>query len=185
VVNNSVIAPNGTAYPYLFYECLIGCPQAIKAYVFDMGDEVIFYLKNIADYELQDIFYIYGCPDADLWFYQDITYIEIDSLLIGETCVRVVEKRDGGRYNTSNLTARLIRRGLTQDEARELVDYWAEQFFYPTNEGSFAQVIYGFPEEIYDDLFGLEMSVEPDSLCRVGLFLITDIPISSIPRVGF
>ncbi len=185
IENNSVIAPNGTVYPYLFYECRINSSQSLVAHVFDIGDEVIFYLKNIADYELQDIFYVYGFPRIEPIFGSGVICVEVDSLHSGEIYVNCIDKTEDKMFNTSHLSDCLVDRGLTEDEAGELIEYWEDSFYYRTNTMAYSQIIYGFPQEIYDQYFDIGLSVEPESLYRVGLFLITDIPISFIPRVGF
>jgi len=178
VVNNSVVAPDGTVYEYLFYECQINVTQAVVAYIIDDGTNVTFYVENIADYTISDIYFIYGCPKYGSMFQTLITYIHIDSLESGEQTSITVPLNNDSSYDISEILLSLMGQGLTEKEAQDLVDYWERIWFYPTNFGSYAQMIYAIPQEIYDELLPINIAPMPEIMKRVGLFFITDIPIN-------
>ena len=178
IVNNQVIAPNGTAYDFLFYECQISAPQGVIAYVLDDGLNVTFYVKNVADYILSDIFFIYGDPIVGSMFQTAITYIHVDSLDVGETTSVTVTKNNDSSYDTSEILSSLIEQGLTEKEAQDLIAYWQRIWFYPTNIGAYAHMIYSIPQEVYDELLPINISPMPEIMKRVGLFFITNISIN-------
>jgi hypothetical protein len=179
IVNNSVVAPNGTVYDYLFYECQINVSQGIIAYVVDDGVNVTFYLKNVADYRISDIFFIYGYSTNVSMWQRGLTYVYIDTLESGEETSMTVPLNDYASYETSGIFNSLIERGLTDKEAMDLIEYWEQMWFYPTNLGSYAQILYTMPKEIYDDLLQISINPQPEIIERVGLFFVTGIPINS------
>jgi hypothetical protein len=185
IVNNTVIAPNGTVYPYLFYECSLSNPQGILAHILRHDNNVTFFIENIANYPISDVFFIYGCPathsNATTKFYNR-TYIYIDSLESGENTTVSVPLQDESLLNTSQLLVSLKHHGLTEQETQELLDFWTATWFtkndYPfSNNGSFANIIYMIPEDIYDAMLPISITPQPMILNRVGLFFITGIPL--------
>lgn len=179
IVNNSVMAPNGTVYDYLFYECQINVSQGVIAYVVDDGVNVTFHLKNVADYQISDIFFIYGYSTNVSMWQRGLTYLYIDTLESGEETNMTVPLDDDVSYETSEIFNSLTERGLTDKEAMDLIEYWEQMWFYPTNLGSYAQIVYTVPEEIYDDLLPISINPQPEIIERVGLFFVTGIPINS------
>jgi len=179
IINNTVVSPDGTEYEYLFYECQINLGQGVIAFVTDDGENVTFYVKNIEDYDIKDIFYIYGYPETGgmLWR-PGLTYIHIDSLESGESTTITVPKKNNTSYDTSEILDALMNSGLTQKESQDLIDYWEDIWFLPTNFSPYAQMFYTIPEEVYDELLPLTISPTPEIIERVGLFFITDIPIN-------
>lgn len=178
IVNNSVIAPNGTAYDYLFYECQINVSQGIIAYIVDDGVNVTFYLQNVADYQISDILFIYGYSTNESMWQRGLTYVYIDTLESGEETSMTVPLNDNVSYETSEIFDSLTENGLTDKEAIDLIDYWKQIWFYPTNEGTYAQLLYTIPGEIYDELLPISVTPQPEIINRVGLFFITDIPLN-------
>jgi len=179
IVNNSVVAPNGKVYDYLFYECQINVSQGIIAYIVDDGINVTFYLKNVADYRISDIFFIYGYSTNVSMWQRGLTYVYIDTLESGEETSMTVPLNDNVSYETSEMFNSLIEKGLTDKEAMDLIEYWEQMWFYPTNLGSYAQIVYTMPEEKYDELLPIFINPQPESIERIGLFFITGIPINS------
>jgi hypothetical protein len=114
-------------------------------------------------------------------FQTSITYIHIDSLESGEQTSVTVPLNNDSSYDTSEILLSLINQGLTEKEAQDLIDYWKRIWFYPTNFGSYAQMIYTIPQEIYDELLPINIIPMPEIMNRVGLFFITDIPIDDQP----
>lgn len=179
IENNSIVLQNSTNYEYLFYEGKIYCNQSVIAYVVDDGVNVTFYVKNIANYTLSDIFFIYGYPTGNPGFmYRGLTYVQIEKLESGEETSMTVSLKNNVSYNTSNILSSLIENGLTEKEATELIDYWGRMWFDPTNMGSYAQMIYTIPQDVYDELLPISISPKPEVMHRVGLFFVTDIPIN-------
>lgn len=199
IVNNSVVTPDGTVYEYLFYECQMNISQCVVAYVLYDGKNVTFYVKNIGGYPLSDIFFIYGNyntskrlellklqekhPELGISFeehmgFRDITFIHINSLGVGEEKSITIPINNSSSYDTKDILQSLINCGLTEKESQDLVDYWQEMWFNPPNWGSFAHVIYTIPQEVYDELLPISINPKPETMHRVGLFFVTDIPIN-------
>ncbi|RLF30048.1 MAG: hypothetical protein DRN05_00300 [Thermoplasmata archaeon] len=179
IVNNSVVAPNGTTYDYLFYECQINVSQGIVANIVDDGINVTFYLQNVAGYQISNIFFIYGYPtNKSMWWQRGLTYVYIDALDSGEEASITVPLNDKVSYEISRITDSLIENGLTNKEAEDLIEYWKQIWFYPTNKETYAQILYTIPRETYDELLPISITPQPESIDRVGLFFITDIPIN-------
>ena len=57
------------------------------------------------------------------------------------------------------------------------IDYWEEWWFYPTNLWDYSRILYMVPQTIYDQLFPIEIHPAPESIKRVGIITITDLPI--------
>ena len=181
IVNKSVVAPNGTVYKYLFYECQIKYSKGVIAYILDDGINVKFYIMNVADYPISDIFFIYGYPTGTPDFmFRGITYVKIERLESYSESVITVPLNNNSLYGTSEILYSLIENGLTEQEAEDLIDYWEKIWFYPTNLGSYAQILYTIPEDIYNELLPISIYPQPEIIKRVGLFFITDVPINSI-----
>jgi len=178
IVNNSVVVPNGTAYDYLFYECQINVSQGVIAYIIDDGVNVTFYVKNVASYIISDIFFIYGYPTNVSMWQRGITYIHIDSLESGEQTSITIPLKNNSSYDTSEILLSLTDQGLTQKEAQDLIDYWEQFWFYPTNMESYAQMIYSIPQDAYDELLPISITPAPEIMKRIGLFFITNISIN-------
>jgi hypothetical protein len=193
IVNNSVIAPDGTEYEYLFYECQMNISQCVVAYVLTDGKNVTFYVKNIGGYPLSDIFFIYGgylqqklglaniLGKYIIDINYGLTYIKIDELANNEEKSVIVPLKDSAEYNISEIKDISIELGLTEKEALELVDYWEDIWFHPTYFSSFVSMIYTIPQEVYDELLPISINPKPETMHRVGLFFLTDIPINDQP----
>ena len=183
IINNSVVAPDGTIHEYLFYECQINVTQAVVAYALDDGANVTFYVKNIADYNISNLFFIYGGYIQDEFFgynHYGLTYITIEKLDSGEEVSISVPLKNSTDYSDNGIKDILIELDLTEKEAKELVDYWLNMWFYPTNLGPFAQMIYIIPQKVYDEILPITITPCPEIIKRVGLFFVTDIPINNL-----
>ena len=176
--NNTIIAPDGTRHEYLFYECQMNITQGVVAFVTDDGENVTFYVKNIGDFEITDIFYIYGYSLSDAFWRRGLTYIHIDRLETGEEKVVTVKRKNDSEYDTIDILDALVKNGLTEKESWDLINYWEAIWFRPTNMGTFAQMFYLMPQNVYDDLLPISITPIPEIIKRVGLFFITDIPIN-------
>jgi len=177
IMNNSVISTNGTIYDYLFYECQINVSQGVVAYVVDDGVNVTFYVQNVAEYPISDVFFIYGYSTNESMWHRGLTYVHIDTLDSGEQTSITVPLNDDVSYEISEILASLIDYGLTEKEAKDLIDYWEQTWFYPTNLETYSQILYTIPEEIYNELLPISITPTPEIIERVGLFFLTDIPI--------
>ena len=199
IVNNSVVAPDGTVYDYLFYEGQMNISQGVVAYVVLHNENVTFYVKNIAKYTISDIFFVYGKRyDAgmaymDFYYSRDFCYIE--SLKSGEEKIVTSKLVDPSKlvpssYTSANLNNNeslsediiqlLIKQGLTRNESVEFVDYWFHEWFTPSYKYriyEYSHLIYTIPQDIYDSLLPLNISPEPDIIRRVGMFYVTDVPV--------
>lgn len=176
--NNTIIAPDGTHYNYLFYECQMNITQGVVAFVTDDGENVTFYVKNVGDFEITDIFYIYGYPLSDNLWSRGLTYIHIDRLETGEQKTITVERKNNSNYDTAEILEALVDNGLTEEESMDLINYWEYIWFRPTNIGTFAQMFYLMPQSVYDELLPISINPTPEVIKRVGLFFITDIPVN-------
>lgn len=181
VENNTVIGQNGAQKPYLFYEGEITYPQTVVTGIAVNGTTVTFYVKNIADYAISDVYFIYGYPTGKPPYTfmspRGITYIQIDKLEKNEEKMVITQLTNDSSYNVSKLLLSLIEKGLTTQEAQEMIDYWTTYWFYPTNVGNYTRLLYIVPQSVYDQLLPLSITPTPDVIKRVGLFTITDIPI--------
>lgn len=124
------------------------------------------------------VFFIYGYSTNESMWQRGLTYVYIDTLESGEETSMIVPLNDNVSYETSQIFDSLIENGLTDKEAMDLIDYWKQIWFYPTNMGTYAQLLYTIPEEIYDELLPISITPQPEIINRVGLFFITDIPIN-------
>ena len=205
VENNTVVTPNGTRYPYLFYEGEITYIPTILANVTVDETSATFCIKNIANYSISDVFFIFihyrYYPDERLYYdevpaggkyYPDspygITYIHINKLDPYEENTTSVYLKEYAYYNLSELLVSLIEKGLTESEAQEMIDYWEGCWFnlqyysdtiitrVPSPQ---ANVFYTIPQSIYDQLLPLTITPQPNSTKRVGIFTITDIPVKN------
>jgi hypothetical protein len=203
IINNSVIAPNGTSYDYLFYEGQMNISQGVISYVLVNDENVTFYVKNIADYTISDVFFVYGKPyDAGMayWFYRYHTaFCYIESLKTGEEKIMTSNFLDEPRsfvstyhnnisscFNNNvslaeNFIQLLINQGLTRDESIEFFEYWFDEWFktggYRVRVNEYSSLIYTIPQEIYDNLLPININPKPDAIKRVGVFYVRGIPI--------
>jgi len=194
IVNNSVIAPDGASYDYLFYEGQMNISQGIVAYV-DDGENITFYVKNICNYPIYDVFFIYGYThffpsqksydENGEYYVKTLEYvgtvkhlIKIDKLDSGEAKKTVMSKCNNCTIYTKEVLNCLIDQGLTEEEAQEMFDYWEFEWFN-TNDffGDFSKIIYTIPQKIYDELLPINITPKPEKIKRVGLFYVKDIPI--------
>jgi len=180
IENNSVLLQDGSNYDYLFYEGDIICSQAIIAYVNVSDGNATFYIRNIADYNLTDVFFILGLPSQVNLFSISVNYIHIDNLESGEEKIMTIPLKFDSDYETNTIKESLIQMGLTEKEADELINYWAESWFYPSNVKTFAHIIYAIPQEIYDELLPISITPLPATIKRIGIFFITNITINSL-----
>jgi len=171
-------------HKYLFYEGEIDYSPNIAANVTTDGEYVTFYVKNLEDYSLSNLYFTYAnYIDDEVWFYRGLTYIQIEKLESNEEKSITVELEDYKTYDVDNLTQSLIEKGLTEKEAKEMVDYWERFWFGGGNtEPAFARLFYIIPQEIYDELLPISISPEPDEIKRVGVFTITEIPVPDFTK---
>jgi len=171
-------------YPYLFYEGIITCSPNIIANVTTDGVNVTFYVKNMENYTITDIYFIFGNYFTGESIYGPShygkTYIQIDQLESEEEKTITVALKNDSYYNFSGFTSVLIEKGLTEIEAKELVDYWKDWWFYP-GYYTFSRLIYIIPQSVYDELLPLSISPAPNSTKRIGVFTIDEIPMYGIP----
>ena len=84
---------------------------------------------------------------------------------------------------------KLVERGLTDREIEDLVRFWidgvgdeygmqAEKPWFKGPQES-ANVIFFMPQSEYDRILPIEITPAPDTLTRVGIFSIDEIPIST------
>ncbi len=183
VENDLITLPNGTNYSYLFYEGETNFTTNIVAEITNIQSKdlkVTFHVKNLESYSISNIYLIFGYP-MGIDNYQihigGMTYIYIEKLAPNEEKTITVPLKEGLSYETENLFLSLIENGLTSKEAEELIDYWEEWWFYPTNLGVYSRILYMVPQTIYDQLFPIEINPAPESIKRVGIITITDLPI--------
>ena len=178
VENNTVVLPNGTKHPYLFYEGEIDYPTKIIANITVIGGNVTFYVENNENYTITDIYMIYGYSiNNNIPFQTGLTYVRIDELDSGEEVNITTDLKNDTSYETDELLTSLVEKGLTEKEAQELINYWEDWWFQPTNFGNYTRLIYTIPSSVYDQLLPLKVTPEPSSIVRVGIVTITNIPI--------
>jgi hypothetical protein len=188
VKNNQIVMPNGTEYPNLFYEGEIICPTSVIANITNNVENVTYYVKNMENYTISNVFVIYG----ELGHFVPINSSRFDCVYFGDLIPgeekTIVNTSSEQLFNTTKakntIRDKLMLDGLTLDEADELIDYWEAWWFYPTNYGAFTRVIYSIPQSVYDRLLPLSITPQPEIIKRVGIFTITDIPVNfTIPHI--
>ena len=201
IENNSVVAPDGTSYDYLFYEGQMNISQGVVSYVVENDENVTFYVKNIANYTISDVFFIYGKPydEGNVYRYHT-AFCYIESLKPGEekivnseffdeskSFVTTYHNFNSSNFNnneslTENFIRLLIKQGLTRNESVEFVDYWFDEWFKTGGytlgvTGYYSSLIYTMPQDIYDSLLPIRISPNPEKIKRIGLFYITGVPV--------
>jgi len=185
VENNSIIVPNGTKYPYLFYEGEINCSPNIIANITVNKTNATFYVKNIAEYTISNIYFIYGGYLTDSVFeynHYGITFVQIDKLDANEEKSITVQLTNDTSYDADKLKpllSSLIEKGLTNEEAEEMIHYWQGYWFYPSNAYTYTRLIYLVPQSVYDQLLPMTITPQPDLTKRIGIFTITDISVNT------
>jgi len=178
VENDTIFLSNGTEYPYLFYEGEINYPTKIIANITVIGDNITFYIKNNENYTITDIYMIYGYPKYNYTTFPTVlTYVRIDKLDSGGEANITTHLKNDTSYEIDELLTSLVEKGLTEKEAQELINYWEDWWFWPTNIGNYTRLIYTIPPSVYDQLLHLKVTPEPSSIIRVGIVTITNIPI--------
>jgi hypothetical protein len=189
-VKNNSIEQNDTLYPYLFYEGDITSYSPVKASIVNNGDNIKYYVKNIGDYKISNVFLILGVTYSDfLWGYNwnqahpegmlDCVYFGDLSPGEEKTILNTSKEFLYNEIQMENMINNaIIADGLTSDEADELIDYWSSWWFYPEDDGIYSRLIYSIPQSVYDELLPLTITPQPDITKRVGIFTITDIPTS-------
>ncbi|MCD6236325.1 MAG: hypothetical protein J7K13_00020 [Thermoplasmata archaeon] len=207
VENDTIFSSNGTEHSYLFYEGEINYPTKVVADITVIGDNVTFHVKNNENYTITDIYmvYGYGCPTDKMSFIRirrSLTYVKIDKLDSGEEANITTHLKNDTYYETDSLLASLIEGGLTEEEAQELINYWKNWWFYPTNLGNhtvsyhwkedwwstlfgvYTRLIYTIPQSVYDQLLPITVTPKPSSIVRVGIVTITDIPVLDLGNLS-
>ena len=183
VENDLITLPNGTKYPYLFYEGETNFTTNVVAEITNIqikNLKVTFHIKNLENYSISNIYLIFGYPmgiDEYSTSINGMTYTYIENLAPNEEISNTVSIKEGLSYEIEKLFLSLVENGLTNEEAKELIDYWEEWWFYPTNLLVYSRIIYMVPQKIYDQLFPIEIYPTPESIKRVGIITITDLPI--------
>lgn len=183
VENDLITLPNGTKYPYLFYEGETNFTTNVVAEITNIqikNPGLTFHVKNLENYTITDIYFIFGHPsgiDDNQISIDGMTYTYIEKLAPNEEINVTVSIKEGLSYETEELFSSLVENGLTGKEAEELIDYWKEWWFYPTNLWDYSRIVYMVPQTIYDQLFPIEIDPAPESIKRVGIITITDLPI--------
>ena len=178
VDGEKIILPNGTEFPYIFYEGNLTEETKVIASVHVIEGNVTFYVKNMENYTISGIYFIYGYPTGEPeYVYRGLTYIRIDELKPGSEEMVTTRLRKNLTYEREELFNDLINRGLTHDEANELLTFWEDWWFRPTNIGNYTRLIYFIPQNVYDRLIPLSIEPKPSSLKRIGIVTITNIPI--------
>ena len=185
VENDTIFLSNGTEYPYLFYEGEINYPTKVMADITVIGDNVTFHVKNNENYTITDIYMVYGYPTDKMDFiYRGLTYVRIDELDGGEEVNITTHLKNDTSYETDELLTSLIEKGLTKKEAQELINYWKDWWFYPTNLGTYTRLIYTIPQSVYDQLLPMTVIPKPSSTVRVGIVTITDVPVLDLSNLS-
>ena len=185
---NSSIKQNNITYSSLFYEGRISGHLPIQASIVNNGENITYYVKNIADYIISNVFLILRVTYYDfLWdhVWQEsrpkgmLECVYFEDLNPGEekTIVNTSTEFLYNKTQTKNMIRNnIISNGLAIDEADELIDYWSDWWFYPGWDGEYTALIYSIPQSVYDELLPLTITPQPDIIKRVGIFTITDIP---------
>lgn len=181
VEDNIITLSNGTQYPYLFYEGETNFSTNILLNITTFGENATFYVKNHENYTISDIYIIYGYPTGTPdYIYRGMTYVYIDKLEKDEEKSITTSLKKNLTYDTEELFVSLIEKGLTNEESLELINYWEQWWFYPTNMGNYTRMMYVIPQSVYDRMLPLRVIPEPDSIDRVGLFVLTNISVNTL-----
>ena len=181
VEDNTILLRNGTQYPYLFYEGETTCSSAIIANINQSEGMTKYYIKNIADYTISNVFFIYAkygnfITSGNDWF----EFVHVGELNSGDE----ITVTNSSSENLVNLTEAkniiheaLISEGLTLSESNELITYRESYWFSQSNIGEYTRVLYLIPQLVYDQLLPISVTPQPEMIKRVGIFTITDLPI--------
>ncbi len=181
VKDDIISLPNGTLYPYLFYEGKTNFSTNILLNITTFEEKVTFYVKNQENYAITNIYLIYGYPTGTPdYVYRGMTYVYIDKLEMDEEKSITMSIKENITYDTEELFVSLVEKGLTSEEALELINYWEEWWFYPSNLGTYTRMIYMIPQSVYDKILPLKVIPEPASINRIGLFVLTNIPVNTL-----
>ena len=180
VKDDEITLPNGTSYPYLFYEGETNLSTNILLNITSSGENVTFYVENHENYTITDIYLIYGYPTGSPdYAYRGMTYTYIDTLEENEERSITLSMKKNVTYNSEELFISLVEKGLTSEEAQELIIYWENWWFYPTNLGNYTRMVYMIPQSVYDKVLPLRVIPEPVSIERVGIFVLTNISVNT------
>lgn len=198
IVNNSIKQDN-TTYSSLFYEGKINDNTNIIANITDDNilvfgkrysvlnntKNVTYYVKNNQDYTLSDVFVIYAKYSImgvnEFGIRDKLECVYFGDLESGEEKTIMNTQTDSILNSTevkNIIQNSLIEKGLTSTEANELIDSWSDWWFRPSNYGRISRVIYIIPQSEYDKLLPLSISPQPDIINRVGIYTITNLPIT-------
>jgi len=195
--NNSILLENGSLFKYLFYEGKINYTSPIISYVVVDDSNVTFYVKNIGYYPISNIFFTYSYPINPFPIYpigpefkSALTYVFIERIEPGQEIILTKSKNSSiNCFNYTLIQEILNNSGLTQQETNDLIEYWSNIWFEPNvyyseergwwrgSATERAQILYMIPEYAYDELLPINITPQPETIKRVGLFYITDIPI--------
>jgi len=185
VENDSIKVGNEeTCYDHLFYEGEIDFPTHVTILVTDNNSSISYYIKNNESYTISDAIFVYG-KGRD-W----IECVYFGDLQPGED--KIVNDSDPDNIlNVSEakkvIYDALISRGLTDDEAKALLDYWGDWWFnflewgfYSPSNLTYTRLIYIIPQTVYDQLLPIAVTPEPSSIIRVGVVTVTNALPSSL-----
>lgn len=193
---NVTVLPNNTVsqnqvYDYLFYEGQISSSQNIIANITYIDNTTLnFSVKNIGDYAIYDLFFVYGysSDNESDYLHRKIEFVHINMLNASEEKSAILNLSNNATYNDQfNETRRqtiaaVTNMGLTSDESQEMVDYWQDAWFAPINYGIYANIIYFIPQDEYNRTLPITVTPSPDCVVRVGAFFVT--LINHAPKMG-
>jgi len=169
-------------YNYLFYEGATSYQTNIDANIKINNVNVTFRIKNLEDFSISDVYFVYGKEKVFSEGNTEIlsggmTYVYFENINSGEEKNITIKMMNESSYNASDMIPLLINKGLTKNEAEELVEYWRNFWFYP-NLKEYSRILYTIPQSEYDKLLPISIIPQPTSIKRVGIVTLTDIPLN-------
>lgn len=185
----SCIDYNNTKSKVLFYNGVIDYGNSVTGYYIDLGDSKQITLTNNLEQNISDIYINYKEPSKSRDYGVDLNenislgILKISRLDAGETKTFAMNV---STFNFSDIPLawtnqakefkqKLINDGLYTNEATKFMIAWEDTFFGIQGPFSYVDyqngmnILYILPEEKYNQLFKLEVSIEPKEIKRIGV----------------
>ena len=184
VKDDQILLPNGSTYPYLFYEGKINYTVPADINITFTNGKLEYTIRNNCNYTLHD--FILVCIDHNsIWPYDDWREILYFGDIEPNETVTLADGEKIDMENAENIIKEgCMDYGLDENEAEELINYWSGYWFSPYDLQSCNRAIFIVPQDVYDSLLPISVIPEPSDIKRVGVFTITDIPIAGKEMLG-
>ncbi len=182
VVDDEILVPNGTKYEHLFYEGVIKMDSPVIANVTYTYGAPDIHIKNMREYTLTDVIFVYADYGDYLTGEDDWIKILYFDRIEPHTAVSTEYGEEINNKTAINIIYdKCLAAGLNDAEINELIEHWNKYWFSPSNYGIHTRLISFIPQDVYDTVLPMSISPEPDSIKRVGILTLVDIPVVNRP----